>query len=451
MLSQKHFHLVYWSRPRDDGSMDRRLLGKIMIHDGRAALVSDYHGFLSKFPHEAPIDAQLQRRLDRLFNSSYVDVVSKADLANGLRPDLIAETKLPLKPANGGQVQPDPRALLASAQVSQPPSVFEYRRVGMDQSHTVEITAGKVLLDGTELGDEEARKVLDNVQRGVATLRYKKMDLSPLQKFEQMLIGLHKAEGLANSMDALKALVAAGHLPQEHFDNIRRELYADEMVPSLGNKRAFHEHLLNEGRGGVHIMLDANDFKSINDDLSHEHGDAAIKSMGEALRSAVDKTVGPEQAKVHRFGGDEFHVHVPSHEHAAMFLRSLREHLEAVPPVGGTHKLSMSAGIGPDHKTADKALNEGAKGQKKAAVAALGGDPNERAGKIRAPHALYAHSAMPGLEGPVPTGHDQLPLKEPSVPKVTPLHAPEAPKPEAPKAPEMPKAPGLSPALTSPH
>lgn len=441
MLSLKNIYNAYWARPKDDGSvdLDRRLLGKLVIHEGNVDVLSDYHGFFGDLPKDGKIDTRTERTLDRLFHSSYIDMVSKDDVYSGRRADLLPETILPpgrpilTQPPDGGPIQPDAPALVSAA-IEKPPSIFDYQRAGMDEPHTVEIVGGQVLLDGNVLKPEEVQVLLSNVQNGAATLRYKH---SPIQKMEAMLIDLQKAETLGDSMEQLKALVAAGHLKPEHFDTIRRELYQDEMVPSIGNKRAYREHLENEGRGGVHVMLDANDFKSINDELSHEHGDQAIKAMGGALRNAVDKTVGAQNAKIHRFGGDEFHVHVPTHEHAAQFLRGLRQELENVPPVGGTHKLSMSAGIGTSPQTADAALNHGAKEQKKAAIAALGGDPTARVGRVRAPHALYAHSAVPGHEGPIPTGHDQLPLKAPEVPKVTPLHA----------EPKMPAAPPSQPSM----
>jgi diguanylate cyclase (GGDEF)-like protein len=422
VIDQSNFYLVHSVVPNDDATdFTRRLLGKFVIHGDQLEVLSDYHHMLGELLPDGKITTSLSKRIDQLFHSSYLQVRQKVD--DSRDPQAAAEKLGISESRNGGRPLPDGAAVVDSKAISKPPAVFDYQRAGMDHPHTVEINAGKVLLDGNLLNDEEAQTLISNVQSGAATLRYKQRPtLTPIMKME---LSLMKSD-LGMSMDALKQLVASGHLPQEHYDNVRRELYQDEMVPSIGNKRAYREHAAT-AQGGVHIMLDANDFKSINDDLSHEHGDNAIKAMGGAMRSAIDKTVGPENAKIHRFGGDEFHVHVPTHEHAALFLRTLRQHLEAIPPIGGTHQLSMSAGIGPDHASADAALNHGAKGQKKAAVAALGGDPNARAGKVRAPHALYAHSVVKGYEGPVPTAPDQMQIGPPPVPKTTPLHAPTAP------------------------
>lgn len=427
MINPEDIHLVYWSTPNQDATdLDHRLVGKFLMDGKVVHVLSDYFGLLHGI--DGPVTAQSQRYLDRLHDSTHFNVVTRQDLDEGKHPELAPKTQEQLDAPPVPSTDPNGGELNVVTPVRHP--VFDYHRVGMERPHTVEFRHGQALLDGNLLTLADTHLILDNVKKGLATLRYKKTLPSPMQKAERFFESLHKAEGLAGSLDAIKALVSAGHLPQEHFDRIRRELYEDEMAPGIGNKRAYNDHLLDaKTRGGVHIMLDGNDFKSINDELSHSHGDQAISALGGALRRAMDGTVGAEVGKIHRTGGDEFHAHVPTHEHAATFLRALRGELESIPAVGGTHKLSMSAGLGSDPHSADLALNNGAKGMKKQAVAALGGDPTARVGKVRAPHALYAHSSVPGFEGAVPMSHDQLPINPPTVPKMTPV-ASAAPKPE---------------------
>ncbi len=447
-MYSNHVYLLHQLRPGNDGNMDSRLVGKFMIDGDQLHHLCDYEGVLESCTQQGKLDQMGQRALERLMGASYYNVEKKpdpmqtttkgpADIAAGAQ-----EAVVDAGDPNGGVVNEVP----VGVKFHRPPSVFDYVREGMDKPHTVEIHGKKVLLDGNVLDDDEADVLLANVRQGLAEIRYRRPQIDYQQGMEQpvpmamservrktesVFFQLAKSEGLAGSLQAMRDLVDAGHLSFEQYENVRRELYHDEMVPSIGNKRAFNEHLLAEGRGGVHIMLDANDFKSINDELSHDHGDQAIRAIGNSLRRAVDKHV-PGEAKVHRFGGDEFHVHVPSHEHAAKFLRGLRQELEALPPVGGTHKLSVSAGVGLDKDSADAALKTGAKGQKMAAIAALGGDPTARVGKVRAPHALYASSSVPGYEGPVPTAQDQMTLARPGeaqkmVDQAAKLHSGEAP------------------------
>jgi diguanylate cyclase (GGDEF)-like protein len=166
--------------------------------------------------------------------------------------------------------------------------------------------------------------------------------------------------------------------------------------------------------GGVHVMLDGSGFKSINDTHGHHAGDEAIKSMGGAIRSAVDDVVGPQHQDVWRVGGDEFAAHMPTHEHAARFLRTLRSKLDAIPHVGGTHRLAMQGGIGATPEDADKALYH-AKDTKKQ----LGPLPGQA-------HSNF-HSLMPGHEGAIPLD-PELPVKPPELPKAPEMKAPELPK-----------------------
>ena len=186
------------------------------------------------------------------------------------------------------------------------------------------------------------------------------------------------------------------------------------MVPTLGNKKAYQD-FLSRPRAGVHVMADANGFKGINDTYGHAAGDEAIKQMGGAFRSAIDEAVGRKKAKAFRVGGDEFHAHFPDQESASRFARTLRGKLEAIAPVGGTHQLSMSLGMGHTPEHADKALYH-AKEAKNAAGYAPG-------------KALtHAHSLVPGFEGAVPVQKLHTPPAAATQP-MKPAPLPEAPKP----------------------
>lgn len=78
-------------------------------------------------------------------------------------------------------------------------------------------------------------------------------------------------------------------------------------VTGLLNRVAFNkeiEHLkLSSKRTTVLFMIDVNDFKEINDAKGHTYGDYCLNEIGKIL-----KIVFPSNAKVFRFGGDEFSV-----------------------------------------------------------------------------------------------------------------------------------------------
>lgn len=404
MLTASDFHAVYWVAPHQ-GKVQGKLVGKYFFDGHRVAVLDDHYGFLRELPHEGVADPKIRRFLDRLTHSSYLRVVTKG---GGQEPRV--QPSLPSPPAPDQTNKP-------SSRPSEDSPVFDYVPAGHTAApRSLQVLSGVMHVDGKAVDPRDADTIMSSIRSGESTVRYR---VDRVSKMEEMLSTLTKGEkiSLAESMNALRAAVQAGQIPQQHYDNIRRELFEDEMVPGLGNRKAFREHMeSDEGRGGVHIMVDMDNLKSLNDTYGHSAGDAAIRAWGTAMRSAVDKTVGSDVAKVHRYGGDEGHIHVQTHDQAAQVLRQLRSELDAVPPVGGTHKLASSIGIGTDLESADKALYH-AKERKGAIVRSLGGDPTNRTSPIRSPHTLHVHSLVPGHEGPVsldePSPLHELPRQPP--------------------------------------
>jgi diguanylate cyclase (GGDEF)-like protein len=83
-----------------------------------------------------------------------------------------------------------------------------------------------------------------------------------------------------------------------------------DQLTKLPNRRAFEEHLagaharFEQGQSGYAvIMLDLDNFKSINDTYSHSGGDAALGVFGHILRESVRNCDQPA-----RMGGEEFAV-----------------------------------------------------------------------------------------------------------------------------------------------
>lgn len=397
-----HFdsYLVYALHPKP-GQVGYRLTGKYLLHDGTVHVVSDHDGILDGL--DGKDMGQVQGRIENLAQSSHFAVVKKK-LLQPAQPAAPADDENAWEAevfGNGGQVQQ------VQAPAPAGDGVFRYHRAGHDAPRTIAVKGGLITVDGQSLPPEEVQALITNVQNGVATLQRVQAPnfaKSAQEAYSGFLV-LQKSD-LNQSFEALRHLVAAGHLHPDHYDALRRELYQDEMIPGLGNKKAFRDFMKSGGRGGVHVMFDGNGMKSINDTHGHEAGDQAIQGMGQALRNAIDKTVGPDIAKAHRFGGDEFHLHVPTVEQAHHVLRQFRAEMDAIPPIKGSHKLSMSAGIGGDPGEADKALYH-AKAASKLA-------PGQS--------SLVAHSLHPAAPGPMPTEPIQAPPK-PAAP--APLTAPE--------------------------
>ena len=116
------------------------------------------------------------------------------------------------------------------------------------------------------------------------------------------------------------------------------------------------------------LMVDVDDFKSINDQYGHRAGDAALKSLAAILRKSVR-----DKDSVFRWGGDEFVVILPdaTAENAGVVAERIRSAVET----HGLYDLTVSIGIagiidnnvGAAMVTADKAMYE-AKERKNAIV-----------------------------------------------------------------------------------
>jgi diguanylate cyclase (GGDEF)-like protein len=117
-------------------------------------------------------------------------------------------------------------------------------------------------------------------------------------------------------------------------------------LTGLANYRRLHEVIASEiqrvgrtGRPFALLLMDLDDFKSINDRFGHVVGNRALIRVAEALRSSCRAIDTPG-----RFGGDEFAMILPETEasEARVIAERLRERLSASDEVPA---LSLSIGI----------------------------------------------------------------------------------------------------------
>lgn len=381
---------VYAVRDHRDGGVHNQLLGRLVATPRNHVVLSDYTGALKNL--DGPVNAEKLNRLDSFRNGSHSRVVSLADVHDGHHPELLPTVKLP--------AASDPQPASHDAW-------FRVERPDLDKPLVIGFKDGKAHLHGQELSHQELGGIMEDVKSGKARIRHHRPE-DQLARAEQGFVDLMKADpNLQGALGAIRDAVSAGHLHPDVEKALHREIYYDPMVPGIKNKKSFHEdnpdtNVPRGGAGGVHVMLDGNDFGSINKIHGHHAGDQAIRSFGGAIRSAMDETVGPEHQDLWRFGGDEFAAHLPSHEHAAAFLRNVRQKLEDIPPIGGTHNLSMSVGIGQTHAQADQALNQHAKAAKK------------MSGALPGQAKMHVHSLVPGHEGEIPVA-PEIPVKPPEL------------------------------------
>lgn len=369
-------------------SVHPRLVGKYILHDGVIHVVEDHEGILDGLD-EQPL-ARHQSRIDSLMNSHYylVDKKKPADEQTQV-DDWENEVFGDSDAADGGEVTQAPTR----------DGVFHYHREGYSVPRVLEAKSGRLTLDGKEVSRDDVQVMLDNAKKGVAKITYvtppdlgdfKKSAMKAFEAFAPL-----RKSSLNDTFSQLRALVDAGHLHKDHYEALRKELYHDEMIPSLGNKRAYRDFMASpDAQTGVHAMLDGDGMKAINDAHGHPEGDKAIQSLGQSLRSAIDQTVGHDNAKAHRFGGDEFHFWTKTPEQAHMVLRQLHDNLSKLPDVGGTHKVGFSVGLGENPKVADDALLMAKDGKRAEIAEALAQNPGMDARMVQPTKPLRFHSLL---------------------------------------------------------
>jgi diguanylate cyclase (GGDEF)-like protein len=162
---------------------------------------------------------------------------------------------------------------------------------------------GSYQLPGTPDDDEEAMIVAPLVAAGapIGTLNIWREGINPsFQREEAQLI---------RRFATLAAMA---------YDNARRQEQLSQLaltddLTGLPNRRHFHEHLSAElarvAREAVPVsllLLDVDDFKSVNDTLGHSAGDGVLRELAGVLRDGVRIADVPC-----RTGGEEFAVILP--------------------------------------------------------------------------------------------------------------------------------------------
>jgi len=129
-------------------------------------------------------------------------------------------------------------------------------------------------------------------------------------------------------------------------------------LTGLGNRRAFNHALESAAQAGVGmiVLIDLDDFKSINDNFGHQVGDECLAACAAALRESVRL---PDAC--YRWGGDEFAVllnEVSDHATAESVLERVRERLSDSfrLPDGSTPRLTFGAACVNDGATPTELL-----------------------------------------------------------------------------------------------
>lgn len=149
------------------------------------------------------------------------------------------------------------------------------------------------------------------------------------------------------------------------LDKIKAKAMYDSLCVDIYNKSTTEELIkaeIERNAAGALIMIDVDDFKSINDNLGHIFGDEFLKKFGTTVKSIFrDSDI------VGRYGGDEFFVYL-NHANAALAVKKSEQILEKVseimiPEIGCVKSSIGVTSVNPDNrvylqiiKQADSAL-----------------------------------------------------------------------------------------------
>jgi diguanylate cyclase (GGDEF)-like protein/PAS domain S-box-containing protein len=136
-----------------------------------------------------------------------------------------------------------------------------------------------------------------------------------------------------------------------------RHLADCDPLTDLWNRRRFDEELARQearcaryGEQATLLMVDLDEFKTVNDTYGHKMGDAAILAVADALRDRLRKS-----DSVARIGGDEFAVLLVNVDidHAYALADGLRAAIGALEVSDGEHTAVITASVGVTtiHKT----------------------------------------------------------------------------------------------------
>jgi len=139
---------------------------------------------------------------------------------------------------------------------------------------------------------------------------------------------------------------------------LKEELITDPMT------RVFNRRFLEKQADGYCIVIDADDFKSVNDTYGHDIGDKVLIELARKLQ------IHTREGDVVRLGGDEFIItlnHVRDDQKAKSIVNRLQRkipYVEVENRMGEKVQVGISIGYASNFKKADDAMYEAKRSRK---------------------------------------------------------------------------------------
>ncbi|MDE6731784.1 MAG: EAL domain-containing protein [Oscillospiraceae bacterium] len=206
-----------------------------------------------------------------------------------------------------------------------------------------EVFLGTLLKLSKNPGEEE---VLIHVVIGGYPRRYKVLYKSILDESGNIF----KVVGMAQDVED----------EEMRLESVQAKAMYDTLCVDIFNKQTTEEQIraeLERSTGGALMMIDVDDFKSINDTLGHMFGDEFLKKFASTIKAEFRET-----DIVGRYGGDEFFVFLPraTSTLAETKAHKLLEHIMQikVPLPGGVKSSIGIASVSPANREYKRLLKQ---------------------------------------------------------------------------------------------
>ena len=165
----------------------------------------------------------------------------------------------------------------------------------------------------TDLFLQEDRKVMEDMLRSRTgswedNIQYAELRLKSISG-EYHWFGCHYKTITSDTGTVVKVVGKLADISRQRSrEQELREQAMRDVLTGIYNKAGERliDRMVKEKGQGLFLMLDLNDFKSINDTMGHAAGDAILTEMGRVLKGACR-----ENDIVARIGGDEFVMFLP--------------------------------------------------------------------------------------------------------------------------------------------